>query len=90
MFSMPGPEAEDSQNMSVSGEVNLIAGSSPMGSSCDPGIPSSHGLPPAATRTKKRKNSNEDYDDFISSEVESNRKERLVSRKVSATTAANP
>lgn len=86
---MSRSEAEDSQNLQGSEDVQVSAGTSPESSSSfNPGSPSDHGLPPAATRTRKRKNLDDEDEDFVPSEVKSSRKERVVVNTVSATTAA--
>lgn len=81
-------DAEDNQNVLGLEDVNLSVGSSPEESSSDTGSPSDHGLPPTTTRSRKRKNSDKYDDDFIPSELESSRNERMVSKKFSASTAA--
>ena len=74
--------SEDSQNRSEE-NVNLSAGTSPDDSTdSDPGSPSSHGLPPAATRARKKKNSDEEDSDFQPDEVTSKKSpQRVVVRK---------
>ena len=57
--------AEDSENNFREQSVEMDSGTSPeSSSSSDPGTPSSHGLPKAATRARKKLNSDEEDSDF--------------------------
>ena len=61
----------DSQNDSREPSIDANPGTSPEPSSSseDPGTPSSHGLPKAATRARRKLNSNEEDSDFVPEEV---------------------
>ena len=53
--------AEDSENNFQEENIVMSSGTSPESSSpSDPGTPSSHGLPKAATRARKKLNSDEE------------------------------
>jgi hypothetical protein len=76
--------ASDSQNMSEQHE-DLSEGSSPNESYYE-GIRSSLDLPKAATRTKQKRNSDEEDEDFVASEATSKKKAAL--RKEYGTSAS--
>jgi hypothetical protein len=91
--------SDDRQNRSEEVSVDLDAGTSLGKSFKDPGTPSSHGLPKAATRARKKRNSDEEYDEFhpeevtykkkvVRKEYNDSGKERVVARKVSRSSVA--
>jgi hypothetical protein len=91
-------DASDSQNRSADASVDLDAGSSPE-ESYHEGERSSPSLPKAATRTRKRKDSDGEHEDFqvdvtskkkalVQKEYANTQREIGVTRKVSASTAA--
>ena len=74
--------SEDSQNREMEEDIEMSSGTDPESSDSDPGSPSDHGLPPAATYARRKKNSDEEDSDF-NPEVDSSK--RSVVSKVYAT-----
>ena len=64
--------ASDNQKVSEQHE-DLSEGSSPEGSYCE-GIRSSPELPRASAKTRKKRNSDDEVDDFVASEATSKKK----------------
>ena len=82
-------DAEDSENNFREQSVELDSGTSPESSSfSDPGTPSSHGLPKAATRARKKLNSDEEDSDFVPKEVLSKKQERAAKKSANETTSS--
>ena len=84
----------DSQNDSRELSIDADSGTSPEASSSsleDPGTPSSHGLPKAATRARRKLNSDEEDSDFVPEEVLAKQRQDKADRtaKKSATEATS-
>ena len=63
-------------------DVDMSSGTDPESFDSDPGSPSDHGLPPAATYARRKKNSDEEDSDFVP-EVDSSKK-NVVSKVYAA------
>ena len=63
-------------------------GTSPESSSpSDPGTPSSHGLPKAATRARKKLNSDEEDSDFVPEEILAKKQEKAAKKAANEATS---
>lgn len=85
--------SKDSENDFREPSVDLEAGTSPEASSSseDPGTPSSHGLPKAATRARRKLNSDEEDSYFVPEEVlakkQQEKKEKAARKATDAATS---
>ena len=81
--------AEDSENNFKEQSVEMDSGTSPeSSSSSDPGTPSSHGLPKAATRARKKLNSDEEDSDFVPEEILAKKQEKAAKKAANEATSS--
>ena len=81
--------AEDSENNFREQSVEMDSGTSPeSSSSSDPGTPSSHGLPKAATRARKKLNSDEEDSDFVPEEILAKKQEKAAKKAANEATSS--
>ena len=83
--------SDDSQDDLREREVDLSPGTSPDAiSSCpeEPGTPSSHGLPKAATRARKKLNSDEEDSDFVPEEVLAKKQDKVAKKSANEATSS--
>ena len=82
-------DPEDSQNDLREQSVEMDSGTSPeSSSSSDPGTPSSHGLPKAATRARKKLNSDEEDSDFVPEEILAKKQEKAAKKSANEATSS--
>jgi hypothetical protein len=82
-------DASDSQNASGEGSIDLSAGSSPE-ESYHEGERSSPDLPKAATRSRKKKNSDDEDKDFVAKEVIPKKKKTVIAKEYDTGSSARP